>query len=100
MALMGILGTIVIHLLLIQFLGMERKIWVNLGNLNLLNLQSLNQWKHILLGEKLLEIKGKTWKLIIAYACGGLLCVSFHHGLIALKRLLVKTIMMYYMYLI
>ena len=60
MALMGILSTIVIHLLLIQFLGMEKKIWVNLGNLNLLNLQSLNQWKHILLGEKLLEIKGMT----------------------------------------
>ena len=60
MALMEISGTIVIHLLRIQFLGKEKKIWVNLGNLNLLNLQSLNQWKHILLGEKLLEIKEKT----------------------------------------
>ena len=35
MALMVILGTIVIHFLLIQFLGEEKKIWVNLGNLNL-----------------------------------------------------------------
>ena len=60
LALTEIVGTIVIHRLLIQFLGMEKKIWMNLVNWNLLNLLSLNQWKQILLGEKLLEKKMKT----------------------------------------